>query len=393
MNHDQHARASFTDRAVALAAGAVTVVVVGALLRYLELVVLGGVTLLLVVAARAWPGVRSELGLERTNVPPLVARDSTFRYELSIEPARAIADLTLVDQFGGVAVAPLHLVGVSADGTTVAEQRVRADRRGEHLLGPVLEVRHDPLALVRRDVVHELVDHVLVHPRIHSLRVLASTTERPVGWRAFVRSANDPLAEFRTLREYVPGDDDRLVHWPTAARLGQLMVREHLETRQHRIAVVLDCDSALGPDGPFEEAVEIACSLVCDAMDQRYDVIARTNCPSAPGARGPVPHREAALDLFARVHQVPPQHAVAAHLLHLGGGGTVDATILVAPGWSRLREPLGRDVGRAGVLRSVLVGDHVAHRGVDRRPDGSAAFVSSAADFAVLWRSGALPWR
>ena len=35
------------------------------------------------------------------------------------------------------------------------------------------------------------------------------------------RSAADPLSGFVSLREYVPGDDPRLVHWPTSARMGR----------------------------------------------------------------------------------------------------------------------------------------------------------------------------
>jgi uncharacterized protein (DUF58 family) len=45
---------------------------------------------------------------------------------------------------------------------------------------------------------------------------------------------------FDTLREYVIGDELRHVHWRTSARVGELMVREHVDTSPARIVVLLD---------------------------------------------------------------------------------------------------------------------------------------------------------
>ena len=36
------------------------------------------------------------------------------------------------------------------------------------------------------------------------------------------------------------GDDPRLVHWPTSARMGTLMIREHVELRRPEFTVLLD---------------------------------------------------------------------------------------------------------------------------------------------------------
>ena len=37
---------------------------------------------------------------------------------------------------------------------------------------------------------------------------------------------------FSSLREYAPGDDPRQIHWRTTARLGRLVVREHVDTNE-----------------------------------------------------------------------------------------------------------------------------------------------------------------
>lgn len=44
----------------------------------------------------------------------------------------------------------------------------------------------------------------------------------------------------RSVREYVAGDAARLVHWPTSARLGELVVREHEPPAVLGVALVVD---------------------------------------------------------------------------------------------------------------------------------------------------------
>ena len=56
------------------------------------------------------------------------------------------------------------------------------------------------------------------------------------------RTASD--LSFHTLREYVPGDDRRFIHWKSTARNGTLQVREFLQTHRSLVAVVLSGSSA-----------------------------------------------------------------------------------------------------------------------------------------------------
>lgn len=75
--------------------------------------------------------------------------------------------------------------------------------------------------------------------------------------------------EFYSLREYVPGDDVRLVHWPTSARAGKPMVREGLREEEARIAVFVDLSlySWAGPpgDAPADWIMRTAMSIALSA--------------------------------------------------------------------------------------------------------------------------------
>jgi uncharacterized protein (DUF58 family) len=67
---------------------------------------------------------------------------------------------------------------------------------------------------------------------------------------------------FHALREYVAGDDLRHVHWPSSARLGQLVVREFVDLSLPDVTVVLDVARTAYDDEHFEVAVEVAASVL-----------------------------------------------------------------------------------------------------------------------------------
>jgi uncharacterized protein (DUF58 family) len=62
--------------------------------------------------------------------------------------------------------------------------------------------------------------------------------ERVAGGTAqFMRGGGDTV---RAVRPYAPGDPARLVHWPTSARRGEIVVREHEPPPAHGVALVVD---------------------------------------------------------------------------------------------------------------------------------------------------------
>ena len=62
----------------------------------------------------------------------------------------------------------------------------------------------------------------------------------------------------RTVRPYVAGDAARLVHWPTSARRGALVVREHDPPAAHGLAIVVDLS---GPEEWADEAAAVAAGV------------------------------------------------------------------------------------------------------------------------------------
>lgn len=149
---------------------------------------------------------------------------------------------------------------------------IPTSRRGVIRVGPVRSVRVDPLDLIRSETdwsghldlyVHPVtvaLDHD--HPGV--LRDIEGVTTQDL-------SSND--VSFHALREYVPGDDRRNIHWLTTARTGRLMVRQFEETRRSHLLIVVSINqSDYASDEDLERAISVAGSLARNAMHHEREV-------------------------------------------------------------------------------------------------------------------------
>lgn len=141
-------------------------------------------------------------------------------------------------------------------------------RRGRITVGPAQAVRADGLGVVRR-VQHESdAVEVYVHPRTVPIasQVLGFIKDLE---GVVTQDLSSSDVSFRALRDYVPGDDRRSIHWKTTARVDKLMVRQFEETRRAHLLLVIDCaHDAWGSPNEFEHGVSVAASLVRAAAAQ-----------------------------------------------------------------------------------------------------------------------------
>lgn len=139
-------------------------------------------------------------------------------------------------------------------------------RRGVIPVGPVRAVREDPVGLLRRSSDLTQRQELFVHPRTVAVAPGAIGLLRDVeGITTQNLSSSD--VSFHALREYVPGDDRRAVHWRSTARTGRLMVRQFEETLRAHLLLVLSTrreDYANEPE--FELAVSTAASIGAGAL-------------------------------------------------------------------------------------------------------------------------------
>ena len=154
---------------------------------------------------------------------------------------------------------------------------IPTEQRGVVDVGPVITYREDPLGLVRREVSWTDTYQLYIHPAIAALDELGTGLLRDLEGRATQDMSNSDLA-FHTLREYIPGDDQRYIHWKSSARLtsvtgeDEFMVRQFLDTRKTHIALVSDLAAThFASDEEFELSLSLAASIaartVMDGMD------------------------------------------------------------------------------------------------------------------------------
>lgn len=144
--------------------------------------------------------------------------------------------------------------------------------RGVLDVGPAIAVRTDPLGLLRKTVRWCEPIELYVRPRMALLSTLGSGQVRDLEGVPSDRVSMSDLA-FHALREYVPGDDLRHVHWRSSARAGELLVRQYHDTRRNHATVVLDpTPEAYRTDAEYELGVSVAASLIMCAAREEYDI-------------------------------------------------------------------------------------------------------------------------
>ncbi|MBE7698935.1 DUF58 domain-containing protein [Oerskovia sp. Sa1BUA8] len=271
-----------TVRGTAVLAAGLVLVVAGTVLGLTDVVGLGAAGLLVVAAAWTWMLARridrgpGALRVSRRVEPDPAVRGSQVTTRLLVSPVSPTATalgrlsrLQISEQAAGELCEhdALRAQVVSHPDRIAVRYRLRPEHRGRWALGPVLTSRVDLFGLVRAVQPLGEASTVSVRPRTTGLEVRGS--------RAFgdlARSASGARAsssDDSVLRDYVAGDDPRRVHWATAARRGQLMVRTDENAGMPPVTVLLDrgtlpppgTDRASSTAQDGEWAIEAAASV------------------------------------------------------------------------------------------------------------------------------------
>lgn len=173
-------------------------------------------------------------------------------------------------------------------------------RRGGFPLGPTRVTSGDPFGLFQAHKEFPATDSLVVLPMIYELDAFPSPPGLLPGGKVIRRKALDVTSHAAGVREYMPGDPLKRIHWPTSARRGQWMVKEFEQDPQTEVWLFLDAQQHVhseqetqpAPAGPavdinwlfgrkpvftlppssFEYAVSIAASLAHYFIRQRCAV-------------------------------------------------------------------------------------------------------------------------
>lgn len=199
---------------------------------------------------------------------------------------------------------------IPARSSALLRSTLTFERRGVHPLPPMAVRSGFPFGLFERT--REIRDsvEVVVYPRVKSVRT--GWLEHLPGTHAMPHVVRGGGDEFFSLREYVAGDDIRLIAWRASAKRGVTLVREMAcQTSRH---LVFALDTFRPSDTPyfdeqFEEAVDMVASLAVALLNRQYVVSIVSPTHRLAGSEGKS-HVRRVLDTLARVMPTDdPAHA------------------------------------------------------------------------------------
>lgn len=245
----------------ALGLGALLVVtLVAAASEALEIALLAGCLLLVGLAARLWSaGALGRLRYVRHATPVRAFCGESLQFETSLTNAKPLplpwvevwerfpTELQPDGYLERSNVEP-RFAWLCQGAALWPYQRARwrhtveCRHRGVFRLEPAQVRTGDPFGLIERQaVLPEPVTHeIVVYPRVVPLSRFALPPRHPTldvpGARSLVRDPTRTIG----LREYLPGDSQRLIHWPSTAHRGSLQVRLLEPTVALRTCLVID---------------------------------------------------------------------------------------------------------------------------------------------------------
>src|SRR5688572_23456948 len=185
------------------------------------------VAVLAAVAVTTWN--RPSLDVRRRLNPSLVHEGDRTAVDLSINNLRRLPvfNLTIADGVGGLGTARFAIGLLRRQEAVSASYRIVCRPRGVYRVGPASIKVSYPLGLATSESNAGDVDQLIVYPATEALSGYPYVRGRdPSQMASRPEQSQRGGEDFFTLRSYRSGDDLRRVHWPSSAKLDELMIRQ-----------------------------------------------------------------------------------------------------------------------------------------------------------------------
>jgi uncharacterized protein (DUF58 family) len=167
--------------------------------------------------------------------------------------------------------------------------RVRGHRRGIYTFNRAELAAGSLFGLEQRQMRVDRVDRLIVYPKVVPVDELLIPFERPAGPAAAQRRiVEDPL-RMSSVREYVPGDSVRHIHWKVSAHRDQLQTKVFDPQASEALVLFADVQTDHDPYVIVSEYLELVvsatASLAVHALDERRSVglLANGGAPESQG--------------------------------------------------------------------------------------------------------------
>ena len=247
----------------------------------LLLVVLG-----MLLGAVLISGMLSENALRRLSVklfvPSTAFAGKPFPARLTIRngkkrlPSYSVHIEIHFESQAGTLVSRSYVLKLPANRTVTLEHLLSIPARGRKTVRRLRIATRFPFGFFEKWSYYPLDAEMLLFPRLGRIpgRLIPSSDQyRHQGATKVLSKVGHD--EFWGIREYREGDNPRLIHWRTSARLGKRHVKEYHREESQNVCILLD--THVPDDRPelaesFEDAVSFAATLAKQLLDQDYRV-------------------------------------------------------------------------------------------------------------------------
>ena len=134
--------------------------------------------------------------------------------------------------------------------------RTWLSRRGGYKLGPTRITSGDPFGLFRTEKVFPAEHSLVVLPMIYEISSFLSLPGLLPGGQVIRQKALDITPHASGVREYVPGDPMKRIHWPSTARRDRLIVKEFEQDPHAEVWLFLDAQRIVHAEKSSESTEE-----------------------------------------------------------------------------------------------------------------------------------------
>ena len=146
---------------------------------------------------------------------------------------------------------------------------------GEYFTGPIELSGYDPLGFFPWRKRFDEKTRIVIYPNVYPVETV-NTKGLPTGNIRVANKIYEDVTQFRSIREYVAGDEMKRINWKVTARMGKLYSMEFQPTLYFPVLIFLNLSQDDYPmrhrEHLVERASEVAASLIFYFVDLKQEV-------------------------------------------------------------------------------------------------------------------------
>lgn len=211
---------------------------------------------------------RGKVNIYREISPEYIYEDSDVIATLMID--NSTTECSIRDFFdNGKKTTRFYLPRAGRGIQTTAQYKFHVDRRGSYIIGPLIVRSTDIFGFVAKEYTIPNESQIRVYPKIKDVKLPHIPLRSSEQSRHMDRNASTMSDDLLGLKEYVMGDDVRLIHWKTSSRTQELFVRQRERQATLPLAIVIDLEEkSYASADEFDSAARLIASISYAAANQ-----------------------------------------------------------------------------------------------------------------------------